>query len=47
MGGRVGIIGDFFNGIGQTRSFGDVSSMSELPPEAAVQRTFRIGWFVP
>jgi hypothetical protein len=28
------IISDFFNSIGQTRSFGDVGSMSGLPPKA-------------
>src|SRR5262245_31066772 len=32
---------------GQTRSFGDVRSMSGLPPTAAVQWTFRNGGFVP
>jgi hypothetical protein len=32
---------------GQTQSFGDVDSMSGLPPKAAVQRTFWIGCFVP
>jgi hypothetical protein len=32
---------------GQTRSSGDVASMSGLPPKAAVQWTFRNGRFVP
>jgi hypothetical protein len=33
--------------VGQTRSFGDVGSMSGLPPEAAVERTSMDGSNVP
>jgi hypothetical protein len=39
MEGLAEIITEFFNSIGQTRSFGDVCSMSGLPPKAAVERT--------
>src|SRR5262245_206710 len=40
-------IADFFNSIGQTRSFADVRAMSALPPEAVVERTSMDGRFVP
>src|SRR5262245_4542774 len=56
MEGLAGIISDFFNSIGQTRSFGDVGSMSglresghgrviyEYTPSAARRRHPSKGW---
>src|SRR5262245_40099712 len=41
------IISDFFNSIGQSRSFGDVASMSELPSKTVVERTSVHGSKVP
>src|SRR5215510_15265869 len=38
---------DAASAMGQTRSSGDVASMSGLPPKTAVRRTFRNGRFVP
>src|SRR5262245_51934671 len=47
MEGLAGIISDFFNSIGQTRSFADLTSISGLPSEAAVERTSVDGREVP
>jgi hypothetical protein len=41
------LIGDFINTIGQPRSFGDVCSLSGLPPQATIWRTSTDGFKVP